>query len=131
MLNRCEFIGRLTKDAEITISTTGKKVARFNLAVGRGKKNGQDLGADYIPCTAWEGKADIFEQWIRKGDAIYVSGVWRTSPRPNNQGLYHSLNILEVQFLPSNKRDGQMSAESETNVQADDGQMSIDDDLPF
>ena len=50
MLNRTEFIGRLTKDPERSQSSRGTTFANFTLAISRGTKNEDEV--DYPRITA-------------------------------------------------------------------------------
>ena len=50
-LNRIELIGRLGKDPETHLTTTGKKVCTFSIAVDRHRKN-------------VEGEEDVFHKAI-------------------------------------------------------------------
>ena len=58
-LNKSYLTGRLTKDADMTNTNDGKAIARFTLAVSRGKtKDGTEL-TDFIGCVAFDKIAEI------------------------------------------------------------------------
>ena len=75
MLNVVALQGRLGRDPEIRQTTTGKQVARFTLAVDRGRKdaNGQSQ-TDWINVIAWERLADFAYKYLTKGQMVTVDG---------------------------------------------------------
>lgn len=63
-------IGRLTKDIEVRMTSSGKKVATFTLACRRTK----DI-TDFISCVAWEKRAELLQAYTHKGSQIFVEGT--------------------------------------------------------
>ena len=96
------IIGRITRDPEVKYSATGVAVARFSVAIDRGKdKNGEDRGADY-PMVCCMGKtAEIIEKWAYKGQLVGVNGRVQTgSYDKNGQKVYYTEIVAErVEFL--------------------------------
>lgn len=76
-------IGRLTKDIEVRMTSSGKKVATFTLACRRTK----DI-TDFISCVAWEKRAELLETYTHKGSQIFVDGTVtaRSYDDPNAPG---------------------------------------------
>ena len=95
MLNKCSFMGRLTKDVEITSTSTGKRRGRFTLAVDRGK----DLPTDFIPCTAWEKTAENIAKYFHKGDGIYIDG--RLQVDKIEERTYYNIIVDKFEFMIS------------------------------
>lgn len=121
MLNRCEFMGRLTKDVEITSTSTGKRRGRFNIAVDRGKdKNGRDLGTDFVPCTAWEILGDNIAKYFHKGDGIYIAG--RLQVDKLEEKTYYNVIVEKFEFMLQPPKQ-------ETTQNA--LKLDADEDLPF
>lgn len=117
-------IGRLTRDPSITITTTGKKVARFTLACGR---IGQNDTADYISCVAWEKTADLLEKYTHKGSKLFVEGNIQTGAYddPNIMGrkVYTTdVVVSQVTFLDTKAKEEKEEAPEFIDV---------NDDLPF
>lgn len=74
-MNNCSFIGRLTKDPEIKLTSSGKKVLNFSIAVDRGYKDSQgNRIADFISCVAWDGVAVLISDNFNKGNNIGITG---------------------------------------------------------
>lgn len=79
MLNRCEFIGHMGRQAEVRVLDGGVKVASFSLAVtkrGYTLQNGTVVPdkTTWINVNAWRGLAELIEKWTDKGSHIYVAG---------------------------------------------------------
>ncbi len=79
MLNRCEFIGHMGKQAEVRVLDGGVKVASFSLAVskrGYTLQNGTQVPekTTWVNVNAWRGLAELIEKWTDKGSHIYVAG---------------------------------------------------------
>ena len=78
-MNECIEFGRLVKDPDVRYLQSGKAVAGFTVAVSRNYKNQQGkYDTDYIPCVAFEKKAELIGNNFVKGDKILVKGALRT-----------------------------------------------------
>lgn len=126
-MNKCIFIGRLTKDTTTT-STNTTTVTRFNLAVDRAFKREGEQTADFIPCVAFGKTAEFAEKYLNKGIKVAVEGRWQTGSYTNKDGnkVYTNDCIVErVEFCESKK---------ESAPKQDDDFMAIDDidsQIPF
>lgn len=67
-MNISVLTGNLTKDAEIKVTNSGKKVARFSMAV----RNGGTDKSDFFNCVAWEKRAEFIENGMK--DGRYLTG---------------------------------------------------------
>lgn len=122
-MNRIELIGRLTKDAEIRQTQSGKTVATFTLAVNRpfAKKDSGQQTADFIRCQAWERTADVLKRFTHKGSQIGVSGRLQTREYDKDgQRQFISEVIVEQMDLLDSRREAQESqpAQQQTNYSA-------------
>ena len=98
-MNSFNGIGRLTKDPEIRSTQSGKKVARYTLAIDR-----QGEGADFIPCQTWEKGADFAEKFLKKGMKIGVTGRIQTgSYEKDGQKVYTTDLIVERHYFCESK----------------------------
>ncbi len=68
---------RLTKDVEIKIVSTGKKVANTSGANNRGTADNRIT--DFYELIGWENAADAMEG-LKKGDLVHVSGILQIRP---------------------------------------------------
>ncbi len=77
MFNSVFLIGNLGADPEIRSVQTGKKVAKFNLAVHQARRGPTGEWIEktmWITCTAWDRQADTCERYLRKGSKIALRG---------------------------------------------------------
>lgn len=75
MLNSVILMGRMTADAELRTTTSGKSVTSFTMAVDRDYvKSGEERQADFINVVAWGNTAEFVERYFHKGDMIAVVG---------------------------------------------------------
>lgn len=108
MLNSICLCGRLTRDPEILNTISGRKAAKFSLAVQRNFKNANgEYEADFINCEAWGTTAEFIEKYFRKGNMAAIRGELRTRKYDDNgtTRTYTSVNVSEVTFTEP-KRDG-------------------------
>ena len=108
-MNKVIEIGRLTKDPEITSSTSGTTFARFSIAVDRRFKKEGDPDADFFNCTAFGKTAEFIEKWIKKGTKVAITGRLQNNNYTNKEGQkVYDIRIMveEIEFAES-KKDGQ------------------------
>lgn len=133
MINKAIIIGRMTKDVEIKMTQSGKKVGRFTVACDRGKRNGESLGTDFVTCVAWEQRADILQNYTRKGSLIGVEGRIQTGSYddPNFSGRkVFTTDILvdNISLLESKPKEESAPAEY---YEPATFEINVDEDLPF
>ena len=139
-MNRVILMGRLTRDPDIryTNSSPAMCIARYTLAVDRGKKNedGQSE-ADFISCVAFGRVAELAEKYYRQGMKICLEGRIQTGRYVNRDGnkCYTTDVVVDrAEFAESKKSDGPIVPETPSSV--GNGFMDIpdnvdDDSLPF
>jgi single-strand DNA-binding protein len=71
-LNHVIFTGNLGRDVELTITPTGKSVAKFS--VGCSNKVGTGEKTEWFKVVAWEKLADICNEYLRKGSKVLIEG---------------------------------------------------------
>ena len=131
MINNVILTGRLTKDADLRKTTSGKSVASFSLAVDRGRKVEGQPTADYVPCVAWDKTADLLAQYCHKGSLIGVEGKIQTRSYedPNSRKKVYVTEVV-INNLTFLETKGQ--AQQQTEQFNDMPVMDIEtDDLPF
>ena len=74
-MNHIELLGRLTRDPEVKVTSTGKNVTSFTLAVNRPFKNSQgEYEADFINIQIWGKIAELVGNSCSKGHRLLVQG---------------------------------------------------------
>lgn len=86
-MNHVTLIGRLVREPEVRETATGTKVARYTLAVDRGRKveEGQQ-SADFIQCIAFSNGATFAENYLHKGTKIAIEGRIQTGSYDKDDG---------------------------------------------
>jgi single-strand DNA-binding protein len=88
-LNKIMLIGNVGSDPEVRSTASGARVAKMSLATNRSfqDKSGQTQErTDWHRLTFFGKLADIVEQWVHKGDRIYVEGRVEYSQTQDDQG---------------------------------------------
>lgn len=75
-MNRCIFLGNLTRDPELRATPTGKAVVQFALAINR-KSSADREEVLFVECEAWEKRAEAIAKYFAKGRQILVEGHLR------------------------------------------------------
>jgi single-strand DNA-binding protein len=103
--NKVIMVGRLTKDPESTVTSGGKTVAKFTIAVDRrGKKD--EVPCDFFFCVAWEKTAELICKHLNKGSQCLIDG--RLAARQYETADKQKRTVTEivvdnVQFLGAKK----------------------------
>lgn len=108
-MNKCIFIGRITKDIEVKTTQSQKEVCSFTIAVDRKFKSANgERQADFINCTAWEQRAHLLGEYFHKGSKIGIVGSLQTRKYEDKDGNKRdAVEILvdEIEFIDSKKDD--------------------------
>ncbi len=138
-MNKVYLIGNLTRDPEISTTTSGISVCRMSIAVGRRFANAEGgRETDFFNVTAWRGTADNCAKFLKKGNKIAVSGSIQTRNYEKADGTKgFSVDIVadEVEFLTS-RNDGSAEGSSEGGMGMGGTPVNVlqpidDDNLPF
>jgi single-strand DNA-binding protein len=112
-MNKVFLIGNLTKDPEIKMTQTGKKIAKFALAIGDGKDaNGNDL-VQYFNMTAWDKQADLIENYVKKGHKLCVVGSLQNRSWDKGDGTKAyatDITVREIELLTSKSEAQRLSS---------------------
>ncbi len=88
-LNKVMLIGNVGAEPEIRTTASGKRVAKLSLATSRqfNDRSGQKQEkTEWHRLTAWDRVAEIIEQYVHKGDRLYVEGSIEYSQTEDDQG---------------------------------------------
>src|SRR5262245_46948394 len=88
-LNKVMLIGNVGNDPEIRTTAGGTKLAKFSLATNRiftDRNQQRQEKTEWHRITAWERLADLIEQYVHKGDRLYVEGSIEYSQTDDENG---------------------------------------------
>lgn len=130
-MNSVILSGRLTKDPVGQATTSGTSIARFSLAVSRGKdKDGNEL-TDYPNCVAFGKTADLVEKYTAKGSKVMVQGKLQTGSYEKDGRKVYTTDVIvdRIEFMDSKKSEDKPAPKHE---QAEmDIDILEDDSIPF
>ena len=131
-MNKAIIIGRLTKDPELTQTTSGISVCRFTLAVSRKFTNAEgERETDFLNIIVWRNLADICHKYLKKGSQAAVTGSIQTRSYDAQDGTKRYVTEIvaeDVEFVGSKATNSSEDKEEVSKLEpiSDDG-----DDLPF
>jgi single-strand DNA-binding protein len=75
-INKVILVGNVGRDPDIQTTTAGTKVAHLSLATSRRvpRDGAMEERTDWHRITLWDRLAEVAEEYVRKGDRIYVEG---------------------------------------------------------
>lgn len=85
MMNNVNIAGRLVRNAELKITTSGLSIANFTVAVSRYNK-GKEETTDFINCVAFGNTAELVAERVEKGGRVLVQGSIKTGSYENKEG---------------------------------------------
>lgn len=102
------MIGNLCNDPEIRVTTSGKSVSTFRMAVNRRKRSDGQPEADYFRVSAWGNLSDNCQKYLKKGKKVLVSGPVSISTYQNKDGQFRAVMEViadEVEFLSPKEQE--------------------------
>ena len=72
-INRVELLGRVGTDPEMKYTQGGTAVTNLRLATDRYRRDGEDA-TDWHDVTCWAKLAEAVNEYVSKGDRLYVAG---------------------------------------------------------
>ena len=109
-INKVELLGRVGTEPEMKYTPNGTAVTQLRLATDRRRQDGE-TEADWHSIVVWGKTAEAVNQYVGKGDRIYVAGrlvqnTWEGDPSTGSgqagQRRYRTeIHASEVVFLDS------------------------------
>lgn len=132
-MNKVILIGNLTKDPELSTTTSGISVCRLTLAVQRKFENADgEREADFINIVAWRKLAETCHKYLAKGRKCGIVGTIQTRSYDAQDGSKRYVTEVvaeELEFL-SAKPQGEENADG-CSSQPELTPIEDDGDLPF
>lgn len=75
-INKIILVGNIGRDPDVQTTASGAKVAHVSLATSRRipREGGVEERTEWHRLTLWDRLAQLAEDYIRKGDRVYVEG---------------------------------------------------------
>lgn len=132
-MNKVILIGNLTKDPELSETSSGVAFCKFGIAVNRPFANADgDRETDFFNITTWRGQAETCAKYLAKGKKVCVVGSLQNRSYEDKSGVKRTVTDVvasEIEFLSARSEDEEKSdkkGEEKPKLEPYD-----DDDLPF
>lgn len=131
-MNSVNLIGNMTRECELRMTSTGKPVASFTLAVNTGYGDNQQTS--FINCVVWNKQAENLQKYTSKGSKLAVTGALRQRTYENVNG--QKINVVEVicqsiEYLNTKKNDQNVNQDNFYNVNEQHSFDISPDDIEF
>jgi single-strand DNA-binding protein len=152
-LNKVMLIGNVGNEPEIKTTGGGTKIAKVSLATNRtfsDRSGQQQEKTEWHRLTFWDKMADLVDQYVKKGDRLYIEGrieYSQTEDDKGNQRFWTDIVVREMVMLGGAGSTGgpgggggggydsaprrRQPAQGGSNRPAPSPFESDDDDLPF
>ena len=109
-MNKIIVIGNLGRDPELRYTPAGQAVASFSVASNRKYRTAdgeQREETEWFNVSAWGKLADLCNQYLTKGQQVYVEGrpTSRSYEANGQQRFSMEINLTDVQFLGGGNRE--------------------------
>jgi len=117
-LNRAQIVGNLTRDPELRNIPSGQAVTSFSVATNRRWKdkdgNNQDQ-TEFHNVVAWGKLAEISNQYLKKGNKVYLEGRMQTRTWDGQDGTKRNrTEIVAENMIFLTPKGEPMTHDSET-----------------
>jgi single-strand DNA-binding protein len=127
-LNKVMIIGHLGRDPEMRYTPSGRPVTTFSVATTRSWTSAdgdRHEETEWFNVVAWGSLAEICNQYLHKGQQVYVEGRLQTRRWEDNEGNKHFTTELvakEMIMLGDRREIAHDTADSSE---------AIEEDFPF
>jgi single-strand DNA-binding protein len=123
-LNKVMIIGRLGRDPEMRYTPSGRPVTTFSVATSRSWNTADGerrTETEWFNVVAWSSLAEICNQYLVKGQQVYIEGRLQTRQWEDDQGKRHSsVEIVANEMIILGPRRSESNAEDEDECLEED-----------
>lgn len=120
-MNKVFLVGNLTRDPELSETSSGVAVCKFSIAVNRPFASADgNRETDFFNITVWRGKGENCAKYLKKGKKVGIVGSLQNRSYEDKDGVKRYVTDIiaeEVEFLSSSgDQDASNNSENETVV---------------
>lgn len=143
-LNKCMFIGNVTKDIDLRYLPNGDAVANLSIACNESYKDKSGVKqetVEFVNVVAFRKLAEIIGEYVKKGSPIYIEGKMRTrSWEKDGVTRYTTEIIADSMQMLGGKADGEHGSSQRQDTPSNDQDNApsapsnfddFDDDIPY
>ena len=130
-MNKVYLIGNLTRDPELSETSSGIAFCRFSIAVNRTFANADgNREADFFNITVWRNQAENCSKFLKKGSKVAVVGSLQNHSYEDKDGIKRTLTDIvasEIEFLSTGNRSDEVEPVKKPGpiVEEDDNDLSF------
>ena len=110
-MNKVFLVGNLTREPELSSTSSGVAMCRIGIAVNRNYTNSEgNRETDFFNITAWRNLAERCGKYLHKGSKVGVTGSLQMRSYEVNGEKRNTIDIIaeDVEFLsPKGASDGE------------------------
>jgi single-strand DNA-binding protein len=122
-VNRCFFIGNLTREPEVRYLPNGDAVANFSIAVNetwKDKSGAKQEKAEFINIVAYRKLAEIIGEYCKKGQSIFIAGKFQTRKWEKDGVTRYATEIIADEMQMLGAKDGATSSAQRQDSRPDE-----------
>lgn len=123
-LNKVMLIGRLGQEPEMRYTPSGRPLTKFQLATNRSWKSAdgeKKTETEWFNVVAWGKLAEICNQYLSKGQQVYIEGRLHTRQWQDEEGGNHSsVEVIAKEMLMLNSKSEEQDSESKEGILSGD-----------
>jgi single-strand DNA-binding protein len=130
-LNKVMVIGNLGRDPEMRYTPSGRPVTTFSVATSRSWKSSEGerrTETEWFNIVAWGKLAEICNQYLKKGQQVYIEGRLQTRRWEDDDGNKRSSTevVAREMTMLGDRRESK-----EDDQVVDDSEEGDEDEFPF
>lgn len=137
-LNKCDFIGNVTRDPELRYTSGGTAVVDLGIAVNESYKKNDDWveTVTYVNLVGWDKLAEKVVTQYKKGDRIYVTSKLKIESwedkKTGEKRTAAKFTIQDHWPLAKDVKVGESTRQEEYSADGEvEGDSDEDEDIPF
>lgn len=136
-VNRCIFIGNVTRDIELKYLPSGDALANFSIACNesyKDKQGNKQEKVEYVRLSMFGKLAEIAGEYLKKGSSVYVEGRLQTREWDDKEGNKRQTTEIicdRMQMLGGRPDARQPSVQNEPKNEQSNGFDDFNDDINF
>jgi single-strand DNA-binding protein len=118
-INKVILVGNIGRDPDIQTTATGTKVAHVSLATSRRfpRDGAVEERTEWHRLTLWDRLAQLTEDYVRKGDRVYIEGRMEYDSFERNGVTIPTAEVHVRELVLLGAPNGRSAAEEEAEVE--------------
>lgn len=135
-LNKVMIIGHLGRDPEMRYTPSGRPVTSFSVATSRSWTTAEGerrTETEWFNIVAWSSLAEICNQYLKKGQQVYIEGRLQTRHWEDEEGNKRSATeVVAREMIMLGEKRGKADGEADTSADSEEHFPSSDEEeFPF